>query len=334
MADLTTTYLGLELDHPIIAGASPMADTVDGARRLEDGGAAAIVLRSLYEEQLRAESIATHASMAGPAEAFAEALSYLPEPDQFVLGPQDYVEHLGRVKRALSIPVIGSLNGVVPGPWLDYAKLMEEAGADAIELNLYEVVTDTGTGAPDIEKRVVEIVREVCSRTSLPVSLKLSPFYTSLPSVAAAFADAGARGLVLFNRFFEPDVDVENIDVTPHLELSSPDELLLRLRWLAILSGSLEVDLGVTGGVQNEIGAVKAIMCGAHAVQIVSEVLRLGPSRFAQIRAGLNDWLDEHEYTSVRQMHASMNIKRCPNPNAHTRAQYLRMLQTWRPEHA
>lgn len=330
MARLSTTYLGLELEHPIIAGASPLADSVDGVRRMEDAGAAAIVMRSLYEEQLRAESLATHASMAGPSEAFAEALSYLPDPDEFVLGPHEYVEHLGRAKDAVEIPVIGSLNGVISGAWLDYATMIEEAGADALELNLYEIVTRPDLTSATAEARSVQLVHEIRSRTSLPIAVKLSPFYTALPSVAASFVGAGATGLVLFNRFFEPDIDTEALEVTSHLSLSSPSELLLRLRWLAILSASIDADLAVTGGVHSEIDVVKAIMCGANAVQVVSEALHLGVGRFGQLRAGLNDWLDENEYESVRQMHKSMNIQRCPNPGAYTRAQYLRMLQTWR----
>lgn len=334
MADLRTTYLGLKLEHPIIAGASPMCDTLDGARRLEDGGAAAIVLRSLYEEQLRAESMATHASMAGPAEAFAEAISYFPDPEDFVLGPQEYLRHLTRVKEALGIPVIASLNGVIPGRWLDYATMMEQAGADAVELNLYEVVTNPRADSTSIERSNAALITAIRERTKLPIAVKLSPFYTSLPNVASRYLEAGATALVLFNRFFEPDLDIERIEVTPHLELSSARELLLRLRWLAILSGSLHGELAVSGGVQDEIGVVKSIMCGANAVQVVSEVLRHGPGRFAQLRAGLNEWLDEYEYVSVRQMHGCMNIKRCPDPNAHTRAQYLKMLHTWKPEMA
>ena len=287
MADLRTTYMGLKLTHPIIAGASPMCDTLDGARRLEDGGAAAIVLRSLYEEQLRAESMATHSSMAGPAEAFAEAISYFPDPEDFVLGPHEYLAHLGRVKQAVDVPVIASLNGVIPGRWLDYATMMEQAGADAIELNLYEVVTNPRADGASIERSNAGLITAIRERCTVPIAVKLSPFYTSLPHTAAAYMDAGASALVLFNRFFEPDLDIERIEVTPHLELSSAKELLLRLRWLAILSGTVPSELAVSGGVQNEIGVVKSIMCGAHAIQVVSEVLRHGPQRFAQLREAL-----------------------------------------------
>ena len=331
MPTLETTYLGLTLDHPIVAGASPMSDTLESAKRLEDAGAAAVVLRSLYEEQLRTESVATLESMAGPAESYSEALSYLPEPDDFVLGPHEYLDHLARVKESLSIPVIASLNGTVPGPWLDYAPMMEQAGADALELNLYEVVIDPNETGEAVEARATEIVSDIRARTKLPLAVKLSPFYSSLPNVAKNLRDAGAQGLILFNRFFEPDVDPENIDVVPRMELSSPSELLLRLRWLAVISGTIDIDLAVTGGVHTEFDAVKAIMCGAHAVQVVSAPLKFGPARITSLRDALSDWLDSHEYTSVQQMRGSMNIKRCPDPNAHTRAQYVRLLQTWKP---
>jgi len=332
MADLGTTYLGLELDHPIISGACPLADTLDGARRLEDAGAAAVVLRSLYEEQLRAEAFATHESLVASTESFPESSTFLPEPDEFILGPDEYLGHLARVHDALDVPVIASLNGAAPGPWLDYAPMMEQAGADALELNIYEVVTDPVDTAELVESRLAEIVREVASRTALPIAVKLAPFYTSFASVAARVEQAGARGLVLFNRFFEPDIDTENIEVAPHLELSSRSELLLRLRWLAIVSGRIDADLAVSGGVHSEIDAVKAVMSGARAVQIVSEPLKGGAHRFGEIRDALNDWLDEHEYESVSQMRGSMNLNRCPDPTAFTRTQYIRMILTWRPQ--
>jgi len=328
---LQISYLGLTLPHPLIAGASPMTGDLDGLRRLEDGGAAAVVLRSLYEEQLRRESVATHDAMVGAADSFAEALSYLPHPDEFVLGPQEYLDHLAAAKAALGVPVIASLNGVEPGPWLDYARLMEDAGADALELNLYDVVTDPGFDAAAIEARAVEVVREIRLRTRLPLAVKLSPFYTALPNFSAKLLGAGATGLVLFNRFFEPDINAEELEVVPHLALSNSSELLLRLRWLAILSGEFDCSFAVTGGVHDEHDAVKAIMAGAHAVQIVSAAFTRGPKVLASIREGLAAWLEEHEYRSIEMMRASMNIERCPEPAALTRAQYVRQLQTWIP---
>lgn len=329
MPDLKTEYLGLPLPHPFIAGASPLADTLDGAKRLEDAGAAAIVLRSLYEEQLRSESMATTESFYGHADSFGEALSYLPEPEAFVLGPDRYLEHIRQLKGALGIPVIASLNGTGVGPWLEHAALVEEAGADALELNLYDIIANPAVQAEEVETTGVEIVREVRARTRLPIAVKLSPFYTSLPNVASHMRQAGAGAFVLFNRFFEPDLDIEELEVTPRLALSLPGELLLRLRWLAILSGTVEGDLAVSGGVHHATDAVKAIMCGASAVQVVSELLVRGVPRLGELRAELDAWLEEHEYASVEQMRGSMDIARCPNPGAHLRAQYVRLLQTW-----
>jgi dihydroorotate dehydrogenase (fumarate) len=331
MQNIRTTYLGLELAHPFMVGACPATGEIGGLRRIEDAGASAVVLRSLYAEQLRAESVATHQAIANPAESYSEALSYLPAPDEFVLGPDDYLQHVAGAKVALDIPVIASLNGVEPGPWLEYATRMQEAGADAIELNLYDVVTDPGLSAADVEDRALQIMRELRTRTRLPIAVKLSPFYTALPNFAARLIDAGATGLVLFNRFFEPDINTEELEIVPHLALSNQSELLLRLRWLAILSGAFDCPLAVTGGVHDEHDAVKAIMAGAHAVQLVSAVFIQGEQVFATMRDALADWLEEHEYASLDVMRGSMNMDRGPNPAALTRAQYVRQLQTWMP---
>lgn len=331
MNPLGTDYLGLSLPHPFIAGACPMTGELDGLRRLEDGGAAAVVIRSLYEEQLRSESLATHASLTLPAHSTHEAMSYLPEPEGFALGPGEYVEHVGRAKAALGIPVIASLNGVEAGPWLEFARLIEQAGADALELNLYDVVTDAGLSGSAVEERAEMIVREIRSRTRLPIAVKLSPFYSALPNFAARLLDTGANGLVLFNRFFEPDINTEELEVVPHLALSNQSELLLRLRWLAILSGVVECPLAVSGGVHDPHDAVKAIMAGAHAVQLVSAIFIQGPAVFGMMREQLTAWLEEHEYDSLEIMRGSMNLERGPNPAALTRAQYVRQLQTWTP---
>jgi dihydroorotate dehydrogenase (fumarate) len=330
MADTTVTYLGLELPHPFIAGASPLSETLDGACRLEEGGAAAIVLRSLYAEQVAAESMATHLAMHAHAESYGEATSYLPEPEELPLGPDEYLGHLSRVKARVTVPVIASLNGERVGPWVDHARLLEEAGADAIELNIYRVVTDPFVDGATVENEAVEIVREVRARTRLPIAVKLSPFYSSIAHLAGRLRDAGADGLVLFNRFFEPDIDAENLAVEPHLVASSSAELLLRLRWLAILSGVVEgADLAVTGGVHTPSDAVKSVMCGAHGVQLVSTLLVNGPGRTNALRAEFGAWLDEHEYASVNQMRGNMNLARCPDPSAHTRSQYIRTLRSW-----
>ncbi len=332
MADTKVTYLGLELPHPFVAGASPLSETLDGACRLQEGGAAAIVLRSLYAEQVAAESIATHLAMHAHAESYGEATSYFPEPDDLPLGPDEYLEHLSGVKSRVTVPVIASLNGERVGPWVEHAALAEDAGADAIELNIYRVVTDPFVEGVSVEHEAVEIVKAVRGRTKLPIAVKLSPFYSSVANLAVRLRDAGADGAVLFNRFFEPDLDTENLAVEPHLVSSTSDELLLRLRWLAILSGATEgLDLAVTGGVHTPIDAVKSVMCGAHAVQVVSALLTHGPDRLHALRSGFADWLDEHEYASANQMRGNMNIARCPDPSAHTRSQYIRTLRSWSP---
>ena len=330
--NLTTRYLGLELPHPFMAGAGPMADTLDGARRVEDAGACAIVMRSLFEEQIDREALATHYSVEAHAESFGEATSYFPDPVDFVMGPDEYLETLRRTKGALGIPVLASLNGYTAGGWLSHARLLEQAGADALELNLYYVATDVHESSRDIEDRSVEMVRRVRAAVGIPIAVKLSPFYTSLPHVAHRLEEAAADGLVLFNRFFETDIDVETLELRPSLRLSTSDELLLRLRWLAVLSGRLRrATLAVSGGVHTVPDAIKAIMAGASAVQVVSALLREGPGHLARLRSGLAVWMEERGYESVAQMRGSMDIIHCPDPEALTRANYMRVLQTWKP---
>jgi dihydroorotate dehydrogenase (fumarate) len=306
-----------------------MAETLDSARRVEDAGAAALVMYSLFEEQITAEALATHGSMDYPAESFGEALSYFPEPEHFAVGPHGYLERLSQLKEALQIPVIASLNGRTPGGWLRYAQLMEAAGASAIELNTFSVATDPQQSAMALEDELVEIVRTVKSTVSIPVTVKLSPFYTSLPNLASRLIDAGAAGLVLFNRFFEPDLDIEELEVLTQLKLSSSAELLLRLRWLGILSTLPGASLAVTGGVHATTDVVKAIMCGADVVQLVSALLIYGPQRLSILRDELGQWLEEHEYASLSQLRGSMNMARCPNPSAFERGNYVKMLRTW-----
>jgi len=331
MSKLATTYLGLELAHPFMAGAGPIAKTLDGVRTLEDGGASAIVLNSLYAEQIREESRATHASLHDPAESFGEALSYLPTPDEFSIGPDDYLGHLADAVEAVSVPVFGSLNGSEMGDWIEYATMMEHAGAAGIELNLYDVVTDPSMTAATVEDTSVQIVREVRAKTKLPLAVKLSPFYTALPHFAGRLVDAGATGLVLFNRFFEPDIDCEQLEFVPHLALSDPTDLLLRLRWLAILRSTVHCPMAVTGGVHDVRGAAQALMCGANAVQLVASVLVCGTDVFTRLRDEIAEWLEEGEYKSLEDLIGSMSMARCPNPGALTRAQYVRSLSSWVP---
>ena len=329
--DLRTRYLGLELPHPLVCGASPLADELGGVRRLEDAGAAAIVLRSLFEEQLEQEQYATLHALEAPAESFAEALSYLPASSDFVLGPHEYLEHLRRVKEAVAVPVIASLNGTSLGGWLAHAREMEEAGADALELNVYQLATDPLVGARELEDRTAEMVEAVCDAAGVPVAIKLSPFYTALPEFAARLDRAGVAGLVIFNRFYQSDVDLEDLEVRPTLELSDSSELLLRLRWLAILRGKVAASLCATGGVHSAEDVLKAVVCGADAVQMVSELLRFGPQRLATIRRDMELWLEEHQVEALSDIVGTMSHERSADPAAFERAQYMRVLQSWRP---
>ena len=330
MMDLSTRYLGLDLAHPFMPGASPMAGNMDMVRRLEDAGAAAIVMYSLFEEQIMGEQLATHELMEGPAESFAEALSYLPEPPGFMLGPEDYLEQLRRLKEAVQVPVIASLNGSTLGGWVRYARLMEQAGADAIELNVYRLVTDTEASGEGVEARTQGVVEAILREVKIPVAVKLSPFYSSLPHFAARLDRAGASGLILFNRFYQADIDVETLEASPVLRLSDSSELLLRVRWLAILSGRLKASLALSGGVHTGVDAVKAILSGAHAVQIVSALLLEGPERLSRIRDEVVDWMEQHEYESLEQMRGAMSLRHCESPEDLTRANYVRILQSWR----
>jgi dihydroorotate dehydrogenase (fumarate) len=330
--DLSTTYLGLKLPHPLMPGASPLADDLDMVRRLEDAGAAAIVMRSLFEEQIVGDEMATYHAHEAPSESYAEALSYLPEPALFSLGTHEYLEQLQRIKAAVSIPVIASLNGTTPDNWIEYARLIAQGGADALELNIYDLPTDPRESGEDVERRVLDVVTTLREAVPLPLAVKLSPFYSSLSNFAHRLELAGADGLVIFNRFYQPDFDVTNLEVVPRVRLSSPAELLLRLRWLSILSGQLSISLAVTGGVHSAVDAVKAVMAGAHAVQMVSVLLRRGPRVLARIRAELARWLEEHEYDSLRQMQGSMSAARGGSRSALERVHYIRVLQSWAPE--
>jgi dihydroorotate dehydrogenase (fumarate) len=332
--DLSTTYLGLELPHPLMAGAGPMADDVDTVRRLEDAGAAAIVMRSLFEEQIALEEAATFAVTEAHGHSHGEAGSYFPPADAFALGPDEYLAHVQRLKRAVRVPVIASLNGVTAGGWLRYARLLEEAGADALELNVYALATDATEDARVVEDRTIEVVREVRRGLRIPVAVKLSPFYTSFANFAHRLDDAGPAGLVLFNRFWQPGIDVEELEVRPELHLSDSSELPLRLRWLAILSGTVQATLAVTGGVHTALDVIQSVMAGAHAVQMVSALLHHGPQHLARLRTEVAQWLEEHEYGSLREMRGSMSMRNCPDPRAYERANYMLMLQSWRAHRA
>ncbi|MBZ0113004.1 MAG: dihydroorotate dehydrogenase-like protein [Thermoanaerobaculia bacterium] len=330
--DLTTDYLGLKLAHPFMPGASPLAEDLDSVRRLEDAGAAAIVLNSLFEERILQEQEATHRAMDLPAQSFAEALSYFPDPLGFELGAEHYLEQIRRIRAAVAVPVIASLNGTSEGEWLDVATSFEEAGATAIELNVYELSTRPNESASAIEDRLVDLVRHLRRLVDIPLAIKLSPFYTAPVHLARRLIEAGADGLVLFNRFYQPDIDPEALEVEPSLRLSDSSELLLRIRWLAVLSGQIEASFAVTGGVHSAVDAIKALMAGADAVQVVSLLLRHGPERLTQLRAEVATWLEEHEYGALSELKGSMNHSRCPDPGAFERANYLRILRGYRTQ--
>ncbi len=329
--DLSTRYLGLELANPLMVGASPLVDEMDTVRKLEDAGCAAIVMHSLFEEQITREQLGTEMDMELHADSFAEALSYFPQPQEYRLGPEQYLEQVRRIKAAVKVPVIGSLNGTTPAGWLNYARLIEQAGADALELNVYYLATQAWETSDGVERRTLESIKTVKGSVKIPVSVKLSPFYSSLANFAKQLADAGADGLVLFNRFYQPDIDVEELEVVPSLQLSDSSELLLRLRWLAILSGHFKGSLACSGGVHSHLDAIKAVMAGADGVQLVSALLRRGPEYLATVREGMVRWMEEHEYASVEQMRASMSHNNSPNPQALERANYMRILQGWKP---
>ncbi len=330
--DLTTRYLGFELPHPFMVGASPMVDDLDQVRRLEDAGAAAIAMHSLFEEQLAGEQISTHHSMEGTSHMFGEAMSFLPDLPDFRLGPDEYLEQLRRIKASVGVPVFASLNGTTLGGWLEYAQLMVEAGADALELNLYQIVTDASRSAADVELGNLEIVRTVVEAVSVPVAVKLSPAYTSLPHFARQLEAAGVGGLVLFNRFYQPDIDVEELEMERRLDLSTSADLPLRINWLGILSAQIEAPLAISGGVHTGIDAVKTVMAGASAVQMVSALLLHGPEHLARVRDDFTAWMVEHEYESVDQMRGSMNLACCPDPAAFERLNYVRLLMGWAPD--
>ncbi|MHB8799192.1 MAG: dihydroorotate dehydrogenase-like protein [Thermoanaerobaculia bacterium] len=328
--DLSTTYLGLKLPHPIMPGASPMVDKIDLVKRMEDAGAAAIVMHSLFEEQLMREELATYHHIDVHADSFAEAMTYLPRPDEFNLGPDQYLEQLVRIKQSVELPVIASLNGFTSGGWIRYAKLMQDAGANALELNVYYLATKADETGDEVEQRTIDILKAVKQAVSIPVAIKLSPFFSSMANMARRLDDAGADGMVLFNRFYQPDIDVESLEVEPTLKLSDSSELNLRLRWLAVVSGHVRASLAVSGGVHTHLDAVKAVMTGAHAVQVVSGVLQQGPDIIRRIREGLTQWLEEHEYDSLEQMRGSMNLLRCPDASMFERANYIRILQGYK----
>ncbi len=332
--DLSTTYLGFSLPSPLMPGASPLVDDLDTVKRLEDAGASAIVMHSLFEEQITHEQLASVHNILAHENSFAEALSYFPSVDEYALGPDRYLEQIQRIKAMVGVPVIGSLNGTTPEGWLAYARQIQEAGADAVEINFYYVATDPKETGADVERRLIEVVRLVKAAVTIPVAVKVSPFFSSLPHLAQQLDGLGADGLVLFNRFYQPDIDPEALEAVPRLHLSTSNDLLLRVRALATLSGRVKASLAATGGVHTSLDALKAVMAGAHAVQLVAALLQHGPQHLRVVREELARWLEDHDYASLRQAQGSMSLENCPDPGAFERGNYMRVLQTWRPSRA
>jgi dihydroorotate dehydrogenase (fumarate) len=327
--DLTTKYLGISLPHPLMAGASPLSDEMDTIRRLEDAGCAAIVLRSLFEEQIVSEQVSDMINQDAYDESFAEATSYFPDAGTFVFGPDEYLNHLRRVKEAVRIPVIASLNGSSPGGWLSYGRLLEQGGADALELNVFRTPLDTRVSGSEIEREIVAMVRDLKQAMTIPLAVKLAPFFTSFANFALQLDRQGADGLVLFNRFYDADIDVQELQVTRALHLSTSSELSLRLRGIAAVAPFVRGSLAATGGVHTAIDVVKSTMAGAHATQMVSALLQNGPSHLSTVRKDLEAWMEENEWPSLAEMRGNMSVDKIPNPQAYARANYMRMLQSW-----
>jgi dihydroorotate dehydrogenase (fumarate) len=319
--DLSTTYLGMHLPHPLIVGAGPLGDDLDKVKALEDAGAPLIILRSLYEEEITGEQMDAFLNVESHSESFAEAESFAPEPT-LALGPEEYLEHLRQVKRAVHIPVVASLNGVTTGGWISYAKLLEQAGADALELHIYHAASDMTASSADVERQVVDILREVKRNLRIPVAVKLTPLLTAFAHFAKQLDAAGADGLVLFTRFHRIDIDVNELDVVRTLPLSDSSELPLRLRGTAALAGRVNASLAITGGVHTALDVIKATMAGAHATQMVSALLRHGPGHLRTVLRDLDAWLQEHEWSSLGEMRGNMSLGKIPDPAAYERANF------------
>jgi dihydroorotate dehydrogenase (fumarate) len=329
MSDLKTSYLGFPLANPIVASASPLSESVPRIRQLEDAGVSAVVLPSLFEEQLALEGQALDSDLSRGVESFAESLSYFPDMTDYNLGPDSYLELIRQAKQTVSIPVIASLNGSTQGGWTRYAKLMEEAGANAIELNLYALPTDLHETAANVEQRYEELVREVRATVSIPLAVKLTHFFTAFPNLARRLDNAGADALVLFNRFYQPDFDIEALEVVPSLALSHSYELLLRLHWVGIVYGHVQADLAITGGVHTAGDVLKSMMAGARVAMMTSALLRNGLGHVRLVLDDLARWMEEHEYDSIRQMQGSMSRRSAANPSAFERGNYMKVLSSY-----
>ncbi len=330
--DLSTRYLGLQLKHPLVPSASPLSHTVDGIRRLEDDNAAAVVMYSLFEEQITSESQQLDHYLSMGTDTFGEALSYFPDFEHFHVGPDQYLELIRAAKEACDIQIIGSLNGVSTGGWIKYAKMIEEAGADALELNIYYLPADPAMTGAAVEEMYLNVVKDVKASISIPLAVKLSPFFSAMANMAFRLQVAGVDGLVLFNRFYQPDFDLDALEVTPNLKLSNPYELRLPLRWIAMLYGRINIDYALTTGVHSHLDVLKGLMAGANVTMMASELLLNGTKRMPAILAEMQTWMEEHEYESVQQMIGSMSQQHVAEPAAFERANYMKVLDSWRPD--
>ncbi len=327
--DLQTTYMGLRLKHPIVPSASPLSKNADAIRKLEDAGASAVVMYSLFEEQISLEGQALDFHLNHGAESFPEALSYLPDLNQYNISPDAYLELIRNAKESTQIPIIASLNGITNGGWIEHAKLIEQAGADGLELNVYMIPGDIQISSTDVENRLLEIVREIRNNIALPLAVKLSPFYSALPNLAMQLSMAGADALVIFNRFYQPDIDLETLDAIPALRLSTSEELRLRLRWTAMLYGRIPLDIAITGGVHTHQDALKGMMCGAKVMMMTSELLQNGTIRIRQIVNQMQEWLETHQYQNLESAIGSLSHQHLTDPSAYERANYMKVLDSW-----
>jgi len=330
--DLNTTYLGMELKNPLVPSASPLSRNLDMIRRLEDAGAAALVMHSLFEEQITLESQQLDHYLDYFTDAFAEALTWYPNKKDYRVGPEEYLERIQKAKDAVEIPIIGSLNGISTGGWLSYAEEIEQAGADALVLNVYYIPTDPLIDGQAVEEITLNVLETVKESVTIPVAVKLSPYFSAMAHMAEKLADAGADALVLFNRFYQPDFDLEDLEVVPHLLLSTSAELRLPLRWIAILYGRIDVDFALTTGVHTVEDAIKGIMAGADITMMASELLKNGPDRIGEMLVGIEQWMEERDYESVAQMRGSMSQQNVADPAAFERANYMKTLQSWRSD--
>jgi dihydroorotate dehydrogenase (fumarate) len=324
--NLATNYLGLKLKSPLVVSASPLSEDLDNIKRMEDAGAAAVVLYSLFEEQLRQDRLELHKNLQQGTDSFAEALSYFPEPNDFHLGPEEYLKHISAAKKATRIPIIASLNGSSAGGWTEYAQKIQQAGADALELNIYYIPTDMNLTGTEVEMTYLEILKSVKSKVTIPVSVKLSPFFSNFANMAKRLDTAGANGLVLFNRFYQPDIDLETLEVKPNILLSTPMAARVPLRWIALLHGNLKASLAATSGIHRASDALKMLMAGADVTMLCSVLLRHGIPQISMIERDMAVWMEEHEYESVQQLKGSLSQKKCAEPTAFERAQYMKAL--------